>query len=71
MIRTECPFLCLFGDAIKCPYLNKNKRTCYDIIIAPGNGDAWCSEKIEMALEMALNMEKKVSQNTIAPKALP
>jgi hypothetical protein len=49
MIKMGCPFYCLFGDEIKCPYL-EDGTLCHDVEIAPGNGDAWCSQKIEEAL---------------------
>lgn len=49
MIKIECPFICLFGDDIKCPYI-ENFTHCHNIETAPGNGDAWCSEMIEIAL---------------------
>jgi hypothetical protein len=50
MFKIQCPFFCLFGDKIKCPYLDNHMNICFDIEIAPGNEDAWCSGKIEEAL---------------------
>jgi hypothetical protein len=60
MIKIECPFICLFGDKINCPY-TENFTYCHDVGISPGNGDAWCSKKIEEAL----NMEKKEEPSTL------
>jgi hypothetical protein len=36
-------------DEIDCPYI-ENLTQCHNIEVAPGNGDAWCSGKIEEAL---------------------
>lgn len=49
MIKIECPFICLFGDVADCPYI-EDFTYCHNIVTAPGNGDAWCSKKIEEAL---------------------
>lgn len=50
MIKIECPFHREFGYAIKCPYLDKHK-ICSDIECGPGNGDAWCGQKIGNAID--------------------
>lgn len=51
MFKIQCPFYCLFGEKINCPYLDDHLNICYDVETAPGNEDAWCSEKIEKALD--------------------
>jgi len=43
-----CPFYSIFGNEIKCTYKDKHNR-CYDIEVAPGNSDAWCTRRINIS----------------------
>ena len=48
----RCPFINnLAIDAeVECVYLIGRK--CDDIEVAPGNGDAWCTQKIQEAIQL-------------------
>ena len=51
MIKVGCPFKFEFNTIIRCPYMDE-QGICSDIEIGPGNGDAWCSNKIRAAIDM-------------------
>lgn len=53
-MKCYCPFLRLFGSQINeedCVYINK-QGWCEDIDVCPGNSDAWCTQRIELAEEL-------------------
>lgn len=47
-MKKPCPHLCTFGDKIRCVYLEDHR--CFNIVICPGNSDAWCTKMIERGL---------------------
>jgi len=47
-MQIKCPFWEIFFD-IKCPYIVEY-NCCDEIEVNPGNSDAWCTAKIEEAL---------------------
>lgn len=49
-LRKECPFYNDFGNKIVCPYKD-NRNMCYNVDVAPGNGDAWCTIMIERGID--------------------
>lgn len=63
-MRTHCPFLILLEyrgrpDNLDCVYMDKGD--CKEIESCPGNGDAWCSQKIEYALDNDLSRMEEAS----------
>lgn len=48
-LKKTCPFYCMFGNKIDCPYKD-NWHVCYDVGVAPGNSDAWCTKMIERGI---------------------
>ena len=56
-MKVQCPFIFLLENrgrvnSLNCVYLDKDE--CEDIECCPGNGDAWCAEIIERALDREL-----------------
>lgn len=50
-LKKICPFYEMFGDKINCPYKEHHAwNICYDIDVAPGNSDAWCTIMIGRAI---------------------
>jgi len=45
----RCPFYSMFGVKINCVYKDK-WHLCHNVIISPGNGDAWCAKQINKSL---------------------
>jgi hypothetical protein len=49
-MECKCPFISLFEESHTCVYMGEG-GICDQIDINPGNGDAWCSEMIELGIE--------------------
>lgn len=49
-LKKVCPFYSMFGNKITCPYKEHAWHTCYDMDVAPGNSDAWCTIMIDRGI---------------------
>ena len=48
----ECPFKQVFGDVVKCDYLeNKDSKECTDFYQCPKLHDSWCCSRIMQHLK--------------------
>ena len=57
MKKIECPFAPLYEEC-NCPYQD-DYDYCDEFDVNVGNGDAWCSRMIEMALRFKDFMESE------------
>ena len=60
-MEVDCPFKDLRSSASRGNCVYSIEYLCEDIECCPGNGDAWCREKIEHALNNDLSSLEEIS----------
>ena len=60
-MNCECPFICIFGGRIECPYITMDNH-CEKLNINPGNGDAWCTTRIDRSFTLEDRIKELINE---------